>query len=323
MLKDTEFAFAVAKIRSNEYRLLTSNTVETLIGAQNYSECLKLLSEAGYEGLDKFDEDTVLSKRQRAAFELIYSSAPDKHCLDFLIVKNDFHNFKAILKSKVTGADFSKLVVYPSCISPETVSRAVDEKDYSLVDGEFGEILKEAYDILTESMDGQMLEVFLDRKCLEISVSLAEKSKDDFAISLANLMCALTNIRIALRCIKTGKDASFIVNALADSCTVDKKQLAECCAVGVNDLAEYVKHVGFDSVAHAITLGYAAFEKQCDDILIEKIRFAKYQNLGIAPLIAYYFATDAEIKTVRIILSCKKNGIDTEIIRERVRELYV
>ncbi|MBE6681188.1 MAG: hypothetical protein E7600_02735 [Ruminococcaceae bacterium] len=323
MMKDTEFAFAVAKIRSNEYKLLTSNTIEALISAQNYNECIKILSEAGYEGFDKNDEDTVLSERQRTAFELIYSSAPDKHCLDFLIVKNDFHNFKAILKSKVTGADFTKLVVSPSCILPGTVSKAVDEKDYSVIDGEFGAVLKEAYGILTETMDGQMLEVFLDRKCLEMSVKLAEESKDDFAATLANLMCALTNIRIALRCIKTGKDTSFVMNALADSSIVDKKQLAECCAVGIDELAEYVKRIGYNSVAHAMTLGYAAFEKQCDDILIEKIRFAKYQNLGIAPLIAYYFATDAEIKTVRIILSCKKNGIDTEIIRERVRELYV
>ena len=323
MMKDTDFAFAVAKIRSNEYKLLSSASIESLISAQNYNDCLKILSEAGYEGLEQHDEDFVLSKRQSDAFELIYSSAPDKHCLDFLVVKNDFHNFKAILKSKVSGIDYSKLLITPSCVSPEAVLRAIDEKDYSVAGEDYADIIKEAYGILTETMDGQQLEVFLDRKCLEFSVMLAERSKDEFSVSLANLMCGIANIKIALRCIKTNKDGEFVDSALADCGIADRKRLAECCSFGEKELSEYVNRIGLTTIAQAIESGYAAFEKQCDDILVEKIRVAKYKSLGIAPLIAYYLATDAEIKTVRIILSCKKNGMDTEKIRERVRVLYV
>lgn len=322
-MKDTEFAFAVAKIRSNEFRLLTSASIDSLITAQSYNECLKILADAGYEGFDKYGEDVVLSKRQGEAFELVFSSAPDKHCLDFLIVKNDFHNFKAILKSKVSGSDYSKLIVSPSCVSPEVVSRAVDEKDFSIVGEDFAVILKDAYNILTETMDGQRLEIFLDRKCLEFSVMLAERSKDEFSLSLANLMCATADIKIALRCIKTCKDKAFVSDALADCNLLDKNRLIECCSLGETELTQYIINVGFKSVAECIAKGYAAFEKQCDDILVEKISIAKYQSLGIAPLVAYYFAMDAEIKTVRIILSCKKNGMDSEKIRERVRVLYV
>ena len=40
-------------------------------------------------------------------------------------------------------------------------------------------------------------------------------------------------------------------------------------------------------------------------------------------LAAYYFAVENEIKTVRIVLSCKKNDMSVETIRERVRKLYV
>ena len=61
MLKDTEFAYAVARIRSNESKLLSSSVIESLINAHDYSEALKILSEAGYGDFDKFDEATQKS----------------------------------------------------------------------------------------------------------------------------------------------------------------------------------------------------------------------------------------------------------------------
>ena len=53
------------------------------------------------------------------------------------------------------------------------------------------------------------------------------------------------------------------------------------------------------------------------------IEKAKYKSFGIEPLIAFYIAKDAEIKNVRIILSCKHNELPPQTIRERVRKLYV
>ena len=40
MLKDTEFAFAVARVRSNENKLLSSANIESLINASDYKDCL-------------------------------------------------------------------------------------------------------------------------------------------------------------------------------------------------------------------------------------------------------------------------------------------
>lgn len=323
MLKDTEFAYAVARIRSNETKLLSSNTVESLVNAHDYDEALKILSEAGYGDFDKFDEDVLLSKRMREAFELIYESAPEKSCLDFLIVKNDFHNIKALLKGMVLNVDTENLLLSPSVTSPKELKEALETKQYSSLPYGFGDILKEAYELVTETMDGQKLEVYLDKRCVETSVMLAKLSEDEFSVSLSGLMASLCDIRIALRCLKTGKDKNFMMSALADVPSVDKEALCQAVLSGEDALCAYVKRLGFESLSESVKTGYAAFEKVSDDMLIEKIKNAKYQCLGIAPLVAYYFATDAEVKTVRIILSCKKNGMDSESIRERVRVLYV
>ena len=67
----------------------------------------------------------------------------------------------------------------------------------------------------------------------------------------------------------------------------------------------------------------AAFEKWCDDRLLTLLRGAKTDIDGIAPLAAYWFAVQNEVRNVRIILSAKCIGLSDEAVRGRVRELYV
>ena len=44
---------------------------------------------------------------------------------------------------------------------------------------------------------------------------------------------------------------------------------------------------------------------------------------GASPLAAYFIAKETELKCIRIILSAKLSHVSGEIIRERMRELYV
>ena len=66
-----------------------------------------------------------------------------------------------------------------------------------------------------------------------------------------------------------------------------------------------------------------AFEKWCDDSVTDMVKRAKYVFFGFEPILAYYYAKVAEIKSVRIILSGKQSGVPIETIKERVRALYV
>ncbi len=67
----------------------------------------------------------------------------------------------------------------------------------------------------------------------------------------------------------------------------------------------------------------SAFERYCDNKLMELIRPQKSNYFGIEPIAAYLLARENEIKTVRIILCGKRSGIDDGVIRERLRDMYV
>ena len=57
--------------------------------------------------------------------------------------------------------------------------------------------------------------------------------------------------------------------------------------------------------------------------MIETIKPQIHNPFGIGPIAAYILARDNEIKTVRIILAAKRNDLPEEMLRERVREMYV
>lgn len=322
-MKDTEYAFAVAKIRANENNLINAQTMENVITAQDFASAKRLLSEAGFADFSAGDVDEILSKKSRDAFELIVSCAPDRQCLDFLIVKNDFHNIKAFLKSMATRQDCEKYLLSPSIISYETLKKALEQKDYKLLPDFAAESAKHAYDVLMRTMDGQLVDIILDKASLEAQLTLAKLSKDAFSIKLANQTIAVTDIKIALRAQRTGKEKSFYEDALAKCDLFSVDSLISASLSGLDDLAEFVKQEGFAILSECMKKSDTAFEKQIDDMLIDYVKNARFQSFGIAPLIAYYFASESEIKTIRIILSCKKNGFDVQKIRERVRKLYV
>ena len=56
---------------------------------------------------------------------------------------------------------------------------------------------------------------------------------------------------------------------------------------------------------------------------MERLKLEKNEHFSIGPVIAYLLAKETEITAVRLILSAKLNDLDSDIIKERLRELYV
>ncbi|MFH1826101.1 MAG: V-type ATPase subunit [bacterium] len=67
---------------------------------------------------------------------------------------------------------------------------------------------------------------------------------------------------------------------------------------------------------------FSLLEKLMDDFVMGLVRQAKYLSSGLEPLVGFYLAKLLEIETLRFILICKKNHVDTEQIKKRVRLSY-
>ncbi len=321
-MKDTAYTFAVAKTRAVETKLLSSSDLEQLIGASDYENAVKVLKDKGIVG-EKDDVQNSLKSQMNETWQLLNEISPEIEPLEILIVKNDFHNLKSALKSLVSPNRCEDHFIVPSIVKPELLKSAVCNKRFYELPDFLENTAEKAYDVLVRTMDGQLADILVDAATLDNILQRSKKTGNVYIIKLAELLAVTANIKTAYRAARAGKDEAFLHTALCDTKELSKSALIQAAKKGPEELLAYLSETSYKDAAKNIRASSSAFEKWCDDIIMCHIESAKYKSFGVEPLIAYYIAMETEIKTLRIILSCKYNNLQADIIRERVRKLYV
>lgn len=322
--KDTDYAYAVARVRSNELSLLTEADTEQLIEADSYEAAMNKLADLGWGEVSKdTDYAQYLENYFATHWEFLEEILDDIHELDLLLIQNDMQNLKAALKNLVLvqPADgvYSKSTVYDT----DALVEAVKQKEWTELPEFMQEPAQEAYGVLTTTANGQLADAIIDKATLERILYLGNATGSTVLANIAERKVATANIKAALRCAKTGKSKDFIERSLAECATLDKGNLVEAALSGQDAVLSYLEMTDYKEGADEFRESTSKFEKWCDDLLMECVSEARYTPFGVEPIVAYYVARDAEVKTARIILSAKKNDLSSDMIRERVRTLYV
>ena len=323
-MKNTNYAFAVAHIRANENNLLTASDMEQIISAKDLNAALTILSDKGYGSIDSADDiELALKENQSKTWEMIKSIVSDKNVIDFLLVKNDYHNIKALLKSSISLRSNANCFMEPTTLDIEALKEALNTGDYKDLDEYVQKDLKEAYELASRTNDGQLTDVTLDRLSFERMKAVAKKTGEPFIEDLTELMIAIADIKIALRGARTKRDSVFYDAALCACDSLDIDSLKIAALKGEDEVLEYFEKTDFSDSVEAIKQSNTAFEKWCDDKIMSFMDDAKIEVFGVEPIIAYYYAKETEIRNIRIALSCIANEVPKEKITERMRTLYV
>lgn len=322
-MKNKDYLFAVSAIRANELSLLKESDLEQLINAPDYKKAVSLLSEKGYDMPEGNNYSRMLDDEIKKTWDTINKSAPEADALKTFIVKNDFQNLKAIIKSEMTRNDAKNYFVAPCIYDAEEILKCVSERKFDDLPEMLSQTAKTAYDAIVKTGNGQLCDIIIDTAALEKIVEFAKMSGDEILISYAEKFCLLTNIKTAYRAIKTKKNQTFLEAAIANNSLVEKPQFVEEALKGEAEFFDYLLQKGFSEPKEALENGTSSFEKYCDDELIKIMKKAKMTVFGISPLAGYFVARETEIKCLRIILSAKLSGASNDVIRERMRELYV
>lgn len=322
-MNELQYAFAVARIRYNEMKLLKDKDFEQLISASDIDEALGKLGETGYQATQYGDLKDVFNKEAMKAWSLLLEIAPDNSLLDVFGVLNAFHNLKSALKSRVSGSDSGPYYLLPSCVEISLIDEAVGKNDFSILPEYMCQVAQISYRIMTENADGQLGEAYIDKAALDIFKKFAEKTDCPEVIRVANFKCAAADIKIAYRGCLTGKNKEFYDASLCPCEQFDITLLVSAALEGKEELLDYLKTTSYKDAAGLLAGDFVAFEKWCDDSVMDIIRTAKAEPFGFAPLAAYWIAKETELKNVRMIMSAKQNGFSEDSIFERMRKLYV
>ena len=323
-MTDTKYTYAVARIRSLEVSLFSNATIEQLMACKTYEECLQFLVDKGWgDSETPMNAESILSREEEKIWEVMREMRVDMSVFDVLSYPNQFHNLKAAIKEVCTETD-NPGIFYEKCeINGERMLEIVRNKDFLKLPDNMQAATKEAYETLLHTRDGQLCDVIIDRATLEAIYEAGQKADDEIMKHYAEDTVAIADIKIAVRSAKTAKSMEFMKRAMAECESVNVDQLSRAALSGEDAIAEYLSGTAYAGGAEAMKESMSAFERWCDNRVIQSIQPQKYKAFTIGPLVAYVLARQNEIKTVRIILSGKQNDFPDDAIRERVREMYV
>lgn len=322
-MPEKQYIYAVARIRSKELQLLDDQFINQLMAAPGYNECLKLLLDKGWakEGITELEQ--MLKHEQEETWDFISDLVEDMSVFDVLLLPKDYHNLKAAIKMVYTGSEDENIFLNHGSIDAGTILEAVKSQDFTLLPEHMRSAAGEAYRVLTETGDGQLCDLIIDKAALEAIYSAGKEQSDEVLKLFAEMKTASANIKVAVRAQRTGKSLEWIQRALAPCDTLDVEVLARAAVSGFDEICEYLMQTEYAEGVDELKRSLSHFERWCDDRLIQRIQPQKYNPFTLGPLAAYLLARDNEIKTVRIILLGKLNEISEEAIRERLRIMYV
>lgn len=319
-----DYIYAVARIRAKELLCFGSPAMEQLMACKTYEECLRMLNEKGWgDGSAGQTPESLLDGERNKTWEQLRELVEDMSVFDVFLYANDYHNLKAAIKENYAPSHGADVYSSNGTIDPAVFRQAADEHDFSVLPAGMRDAAEEAMSVLRETGDGQLCDIIIDKAALNAILQAGKASGDPLLAFYAEHTVATANIKTAVRCQKTGKSLDFIRRALAKCDTLDVSLLTQASVESFDAIIAYLNTTEYSGAAEALTQSASAFERWCDNRLIEKIRPQKYETSTIGPLAAWLLARENEIKTVRILLSGKRNGLSDDAIRERLREMYV
>lgn len=322
-MAENQYTYAVARIRSKENSLLGKSDIEQLMNCKSEKECLRLLADKGWGRTGEEDSERLLAAERDKTWELIKELVDDMSVFHTFLYPNDFHNLKAAIKLVYTDSKLDNIFITQGTIDAELILNAVKEHDFSSLPESMRSCAEEAYQVQMQTGDSQLCDVIIDRAALETTLQKSKEAKNEIFRKYVELKVAVAAINIAIRSVKTGKDRAFMERAIAECSSLDKQELITAALNGMDAIYTYLSNTVYADAVPAIKESSSAFERWSDNLIIRYIRPQKYNPFTISPLAAYILARENEIKTVRIILSGKRNDIADDIIRERLREMYV
>ena len=137
------------------------------------------------------------------------------------------------------------------------------------------------------------------------------------------MLADLKNVSVAYRAGKASLSMEKTHAMLLPCGTLTEKDLLLIREYGA-DAAEKIRpNAEMIGALDAIKEGITAYEVYADDVLLALLRKERYDMFSPAPIAGYYIGKQREILNVRLLLARLANGADKEIIKKRMRSLYV
>ncbi len=334
MAKDTDFLYVSARIKFMETKLLGKNAIERILDAPGPDEALKVLGDTEYgsdiaEMENIYDFEKVLEQSMARTIKTLKESFKNHEIIRFFTVKNDYHNLKVIVKGNILGTDFKEYFSHLGEISTEEMKKYAQGDTGASIPDRLKSAYHKAVEIYETTQDPQQVDLVLDQALFKEMAKIIKSTRDPFLKEYLTALADLTNIKTLVRLKRIDADIKTVDSALVVGGDLTKEFFKEFFAGSTQALIEALNSTPYHQVIEEgitqweSTGSPSVFEKMIDNYMISLARRGLYKPFGPETVIGYMAARENELKILRIIMVGKINGISSDMIRERLRDVYV
>ena len=328
--KDIDYIFLSTRVKAMERNLLTKERIVRMLEAQTNEDAAKILVECGYSEMTEITNselDRVLGEQQQIMMADLGGCAPNKYIVDVFKLRYDYHNAKVLVKAEALGLDQTQLLMGGGRYDRQRLAENYSREEMLAYSDLFRRGIARAREVLGSTGDPQQADFILDRAYFEELTALAQASGSAFLEGYAALSVDVANLRSCVRASRLDRGVDFLNQVLVPGGTVSVRNLAGARGEELSNLFR----IGRLAAAAAEGAAKSApnsgalteFERLCDNAVMDYLSDGRRVPFGVEPILGYLYAREAEATTIRIIMAGRMAGLDTETIRERLRDAYV
>ena len=322
---DWRYTFATARVRVLESQMLSPAALSDMANAESFEQAADSLGAGEYaipKGDRAFaDVENILQLRRSEARELFADLMIDKSLVKLIRVREDFANMRLAIRRKLTekplGTDYSNDGNVPA----ELFEEIFEEENYSPLPEYMQQAIERAVLTYYQQKDIRQIDYALDSLQAQYNLREADRLNSIFLLGLFRIQIDLTNIRTMLR-LKFAESQQR--NVFLSGGYVEPQRFIHALDVGYEAIAPlFFATPYYEVVESGITYfvpnkSFLRVEHNCEEYLMGFLRSTLQITAGPQPVIAYLLMKENEIRKVRLILTAKKNNLDTKLILDRI-----
>ena len=323
---DWRYAFETAQVRALEMQMLTRTAIVDMANAADFGSAASSLSASEYAvapGAGDTEVESMLRQRRAAVRQQFETWVIDKDpgLVELLASRTDFANLRLALRRMLTdrpvGSDYSE----GGNVAPDLYEPVFEEDTYERFPDYLREAIEQAVLAYYQNKEIPKIDHALDRAQAAYQIEAARRLGSVFLLNFFKIQIDLANVRTLLRLKFTDAEQR---NVLLDGGFIELERYRHGLDVGYESLGPlffvtpYHRIVDVGAGYVASNASFLKVEQQCEEYLTGFLKSTITITAGPQPIIAYLLMKEHEIRTVRLLLTAKRNQLDTKLILDRI-----
>ncbi|MEN3190720.1 MAG: V-type ATP synthase subunit C [Atribacterota bacterium] len=331
---ETEYTYAVGRIRELEKKLLNKVLLDKLIESSDLSSSINLLIESGLDSYsfdiyNHVDFENSLNKELIRTYKVIKDISPYPFIYYVFALNYDFHNLKVLIKSKYLKKKYTESLSEIGTINIKNLIMAIEEEKFTEIPVSFESAVRKTISEYNKFQDPEIIDLVLDKERYNIISNILKDIEAPFLKKFVKMNIDLNNIITTIRIKIRGEDKVFLKKFLIDKGNLDLKNLIDIFDSPLSSWSakfaktDYEKIVEMGLKSYEIKGSLIEIERLIDNFILNFVKIGRFITFGMEPLVGFIVAKENDVKNIRIILSGKLNKLSPAEIKERIRDVYV